>query len=119
MWLGGRRQGCGLLGGVGVLVAFIDFQLGHEHTTEAVFGNHAANRVSDEFFRLLGADLRYRSVFLAALPAGITHERFVRLLLSGQPDFGRVDHDHEIARIEVRCIDGFVLPAQDVGHLCG
>jgi hypothetical protein len=42
---------------MGVFFAFIDLQLGHQDSPEPVFGDHSPNRVSDQLFGVLGADL--------------------------------------------------------------
>ena len=112
---GGQRLG--LLGGVRMLVAFVHFELGHQHPAQPVLGNHAPHGVGDELLGLLGANLLDGPVSLAAFPAGIAHELLLGLLLAGEEDLLGVDDDDEVAGIQVRRIDGFVLPAQDIGDL--
>ena len=106
-----------LLGGMGMLAAFVNFQLGHEDPAQAVFRHHAAHGVGDELLGMAGADLGDGGVFFAAFPAGIGHEFLVRFLFAGEADFLGVDHDDEIAGVEVSGINGFVFPAQNVGDL--
>ena len=56
MLLGGCQR-LGLLGGMRMLVAFVDFQLGHENPAQAILGNHAAHGVHDQLLGLARADL--------------------------------------------------------------
>ena len=100
-----------------VLVALVHFQLGHKHPAEAVFGDHPAHGVGYQLLGVAGTDLFDRGVFLAAFPAGIGHELFVRFLFAGNEDLVGVDDDHEIARVQVRRVHGLVLPPQDIGYL--
>src|SRR6266567_2031312 len=64
-----------------------------------------------------GADLRHGSVFLAAFPTRIAHEPLLRFLLAGERDLFRIDHHHEITRVQVRREDRLVLSTQQIGDL--
>src|ERR1044071_4498826 len=64
----------GLLRGVWMVRALVNFELRQEHLAEAVLGNHSLHRVMDQFLRMLCANLLDRAILLAALPAGIGHE---------------------------------------------
>ena len=115
----GRGKRLGLLGGMGMFFALINFQFGHEHTAEAIFGDHATHGVSDQFLRMTGADLLDRGVFFSTLPARIRHEFLVGFLFAGNRNLLGINNDHEIAGIEVWGIDGFISSAQDIRDLGG
>jgi hypothetical protein len=68
---------------------------------------------------LFGTDLLNGGIFLAAFPAGIGHEFFVRFLLAGNADFFRVDDNDKITGVKVRRINRFIFAAQNVGNLRG
>src|SRR5439155_10336052 len=51
---------------------------------------------------MFGADLRDRSIFLAAFPAGIGHELLVGFFLTSDDHFRGIDNHDEIARVKVR-----------------
>src|SRR5258706_14481133 len=51
----GWGQRCRLLGGVGVLAAFVHFKLRHQDAAQSVLLHHPAHGVRDQIFRLLRA----------------------------------------------------------------
>src|ERR1035438_136744 len=113
----GGSQRLGLLRGVWMLVALIHFELGHQDPAQAVLGNHAPHGVGDELLGLLGANLLDGTVMLAAFPAGIAHELLLGLLLAREDDLLGIDDDNKVAGIQMRSIDGFILPSQNIGSL--
>src|SRR5437588_1436345 len=76
-----------LLCGVRMFGSFINLQLRHQHATEAIFRDHAANSVSDELFGVLCPHLCDRPEPLATLPSRIAHELLVSLFFAGESHF--------------------------------
>ena len=54
---------------------------------------------------------------MAADEAGKTHEALLLFLFAGESDFFGIDHDDEIAGIDVRREDGFFFAAQKIRRL--
>ncbi len=113
----GGLERLGLLGGVRVFRARVNFEFGQQHAAQAVLGHHAAHGAVDEFFGLPGANLGDGSALFPALPAGVSHVNFARFLLAGHADLFGVDDDHEVARIQVRGVTGLVAAPEKVGDL--
>ena len=67
--LAGSLERLGLLSGVGMFIAFIDFELGHQDAPKAILWDHSANGVRDELFGVARTNLRNSGVFFAAFPA--------------------------------------------------
>ena len=99
--------------------ASINFQFGQQLIAEAVFGDHAFDRVGDQLFRVLGADLGHRGEFLSPFPAGIRHEKLSIFFVACERNFLGIDDYDKIARVEVRSINGLVLSPQKIGDLHG
>src|SRR5205823_10996279 len=51
--------------------------------------------------------------FMTANVTGKTHECLLLLFFPGDAHFVGIDHDHEIAGIDMRGADGFLLSAQE------
>src|SRR2546426_8969084 len=100
-----------------MIASLVHLQLGEQPVTEAIFGNHAFDRMQDKALRMTGADLGNALEPLAALPAGIGHVLLVRFLLAGDDDLFSVDDDDEVAGVEVWCENRLVLSSQDAGDL--
>lgn len=107
----------GLLGGVRIGRALVNFQLGQEDPAEAVLRHHAADGAMDELLGMPVANLGDGPVLLATLPAGVGHVHLVGLLFAGQADLFRVDDHDEIAGVEVRGVDWRVPAAEKIGDL--
>src|SRR5688500_15710136 len=99
-------EGCWGLGSVRMLTALVHFQFGEQLPAEPVFRKHAFDGVVAQLCRMLGANLRYGAIFLAALPAGVAHVLLVRFLLAGEDDLGGIDHHDKSACIQMRGVNG-------------
>jgi len=102
---------------VRVLSAGVDFEFGELGAAETVVRDHAAHGAFDEQFRTAGLALLERLAFVSAHVAGKTGVNFVGRFFAADAHLRGVDHHDEIAGVAMRGEDGFVLAAQDVGHL--
>ena len=102
-----------------VLRAFVNFELGEQHATEAILGNHAFDGVRDEMLGLASAKTLDGRIFFAALPTGVRHVFLGGFFFAGDLDLLGVDHDDKVARVEVRGVGGLVFSAQNIGDLHG
>lgn len=95
-------------------IAAINFQFPVNRAAEFGVGDHPADRALDEQFRVTGPSRFHVFGFMPAHISGKTHERFLVLFLAREPHFFGVDHDDEIAGIDVRRVDRFFFAAQKV-----
>src|SRR6188472_294653 len=97
--------------------AGVDLQLRDLPAREAIAGKHALDRLAQHFGRPPLELLAQRS---RPEPAGVAGMAVVQLLvelLTRHRDLLRVDDDHEVARVDVRRVDGLVLAPEGVGDL--
>ena len=104
---------------MGMFVAFVNFELGHENPAEAILGDHAANGVGNELFRGLGAYVGHSAEPLATLPAGIAHELLVGLFFASNGHLFGINDNDKVAGIEMRSEDRLVLSAENICDLDG
>src|SRR4030095_14133848 len=102
-----------------MLGAAVYLELGDDPTTEAIVRNHALHRLlHDQLRAATAAGLGS----LALVTTDISREAHISLLnflLAGEADFAGVDHDDEIASINVRGKNGFLFSAEKIGNLDG
>ena len=99
--------------------AGVDLQLPQLLAREAVAGKHPLDRLADH---LLGSALEHLAERARAQSAGIAAVAVVELvveLVPGDPDLGRIDHDHEVPGVAVRRVLRLALAAERVGDLGG
>src|SRR5437773_619692 len=90
----------------------VDLELGRQAPAEAVLRQHADDSVAHEADRMPGQHLARARPPHAARIGRVTDVLLLLELLARQPDLGRVDDDHEVARVEVRREPRVGLPAQ-------
>ena len=98
-------------------IAAIHFQLPINIPTKPIVRNHSANGAFDQQFRMPSAARPGTFRFVATDIAGKTHVTFLFFLLSGEPDFFRIDDHNEISCVYVRREDRFFFAAQQVSSL--
>ena len=100
-----------------VLIAAINLEFAINRTPQAVVRNHAANSSLDQKLRMT---LTTRREILRLMPAHIpreAHVRFLQIFLARNADFGGIDDDYEITRVNVWCVDGLALATKKIGSL--
>lgn len=98
-----------------MLRACIYVQFAEHVATKGVLGKHAPNRVLDDRMRLFGQQHTRGGTLL---PTGITRVAQILLLIeftTRKADLVRIDHDHVIAAIYVRCEGRLVLATKHMG----
>ena len=103
---------------MGMLGTDVNIQLTEDLCAEAVLRQHTLDSVFDDAGRKAIEHLTGSRKGRAALIAGVTEVGLVRQLLSRELDFLSIDNDDIIAGIDVRCVDGLVLAAQNLCNLC-
>ena len=81
--------------------------------------DHAADRAFDQQFRVARPASLGVLGFMSANEAGEAHESFLVFLFAGEPHLFRVDHDDEIAGVDMRSEDRFFFAAKKVRGLHG
>ena len=104
-----------LLRGVRVKVALVNLELPINRATEFVVRNHPANRVLHDQLRMPGAAGADVFGFVAADEAGKAHVTLLLFLFAGEADLLRVDHDDEVAGVDVGGVDRFLFAAEEIG----
>src|SRR5690242_20496864 len=102
-----------LLSAVRMFGQGVDLELGGEPTAEAVARQHAGDRRAHEPRRVPREHLVGTRTPHAARPARVPDVLFLRELLTGETDLGRVDDDDEVARVDVRRIRWIRLAGED------
>src|ERR1039457_3277286 len=97
---------------MGMRFAAIDFQFRVNRAAEAIVRNHSAHGPFHQQFRMARSPRTQVLRLVAADKARETHVAFLVFLLSGHTHFLGVDHDDEVASIDVRREDGFLFAAQ-------
>src|ERR1700736_6978918 len=93
-------------------IAAINFQLPVNAATETIVRNHSSHRALDEQFRVARPSRPYVLRLVSSHVTGKAHETFLFFLFSGHAHFFGVDHDNEIAGIDVRGENRFLFSAQ-------
>ncbi len=93
-----------------VLIPGIHEQFFVQFSTEPVFGQHALNRFPDHLFRLLFQHFSSGPGFEASHISGVPVVIFLIQLISGQPDFIRIDHHHPVSGIHMGVYNGLCFP---------
>src|SRR6056297_562669 len=116
--LGGRDlEGDGGLGGVWMRRAGIHLELQELLTTERTLGEHASYRLAHGLGRLAGVELGVALGLDATRVAAVAVHHGALGLPGGHDDLVGVDDDHVVAGVDVRCVGGLVLAAQDASDL--
>lgn len=105
----------GLLCGVRMIGAGIDFQFGVLLAAEAAFGKHAPDGALQHENRTTLAHHAGSFHFLAADEAGEAGVDFVIFLGAAQFHLIGIDDHHEVACIDVRCEDRLVFATEQNG----
>ena len=100
-------------------IAPVNLQFPVNGAPKFVVRDHATNGAFDEQFRVPRAAGASILGFMPAHEAGKTHEAFLFFLLAGEPDFFGVDHNHEIASVDVRSVDRLFFAAKKIGRFHG
>jgi len=79
--------------------------------------NHSAHRSLNQQFRMPNPSCADVFRFMATDVTGKAHESFLLFLFAGDANFFGINHDHEIAGIDVRGEDTFFLPPQKIRRL--
>ena len=96
--------------------AAIHFQLPIYTSTEPIVRNHSADGAFDQQFRMASASRPGALSFVSADVTGKAHITFLFFFLSGESDFFRVDDNDKIARVHMRCKNGFLFATQQISR---
>src|SRR4051812_47951835 len=99
--------------------ARVDLELGELLATEAVARQHALDRETDDLLRPALEHVVQGAGLQAARIARVAVVHLVGPLGARDRDLLRVDHDDEVARVDVRGVRRLALTAQRVGDLGG
>src|ERR1700682_816087 len=102
----------GLLSQVRVRLAAINFEFAIDGASQAIMGNHSTDRALYQQLRVAGPTRPDILGFVTADKSRKTHETLEFFLLTAQSHFFGVDHDHEIAGIDVRGENRLLFSAQ-------
>lgn len=97
----------------------VNFQLAVDRASEAVVRDHSLDRALDEEFGTALAALAEGLGLVTSDESGEAHVALLGLFLAADLDFSRVDHDDEIAGVNMGSEDRLVLAAKQVGGLDG
>src|SRR5687767_2754018 len=100
--LGLECDGLWFLRCVRMLIASINVELLTDATTETILRQHAKHRVLEDALRSCFEHLLKRSDAATARIAGVSAVLFLLSALRSHSYFLRVDHDDEIAAVDVR-----------------
>src|SRR4029453_10070308 len=98
-------------------IAAIHFQLPINMPTKPIVRNHSADGAFDQQFRMASAAGPDTLGLVAADVTGKTHITFLFFLLSGEPDFFRVDDNDKVSGVHMWRENRFSFPAEQVGSL--
>ena len=102
-----------------MLCAGIDFEFAVKSTTQPVVGNHAADGTLDKKLRATLTTCTECLGLVTTDEAGKTHVGFGDFLFATDGNFGGIDNDDEVARVDMWREDGFVFTAKKIGGLDG
>ena len=105
----------GLLRSVRVLGAGVDLELLDQLAAQPVLGEHAPDGQLDGASRVTVEQLAVADGPEATGASRVRVRELVGPLVPGERDLLRVDDDHEVAAVHVRCERRFVLAAQQGG----
>jgi hypothetical protein len=108
-----------ILRGVGMLGTLVNLQLAVDRASKTIVRDHSLDRALDEEFGTALAALAEGLGLVASDESGEAHVALLGLFFAADLDFSRVDHDDEIAGINMGCEDRLVLAAKQVGGLDG
>ena len=97
--------------------AAVNLEFPINRTAKTIVRNHSANRAFDQQFRMSRATRLHVFGFVSADVAGKAHEALLLLFLARDPDLVGVNHDDEIAGIDVGREKSLFLSAQKVRRL--
>src|SRR5580700_8393723 len=104
---------------VRVIGPCVDLELAQRLAAERVLGQHPPDGLLHRPLRVAGHQARVRhrpeAARVTRVPVGV----LLLQLAAGQRDLGRVDHDDEVAGVDVRREDRLVLAPQQHGHVAG
>src|SRR2546423_3344595 len=100
-------------------IAPINFQFPITRTPELGMRNHPANRTFEEHLRMTRPTRLDVFGFVTADKTGKAHERFLIFLFAGEPNSFGVDHNNEIAGIDMRRVNRLFFAAQKIGGFDG
>jgi hypothetical protein len=95
-------------------IAAINFELPINGAAETVVRNHSAHGSFDQEFGMTHPSRTRRLRLVSADESGKAHITFLLFLFAAEPNFLRVDHDNEIAGINVRRKNSLFFPAKKV-----
>ena len=96
-------------------IAAVNLQLSVNSPAEFVVRDHPADGALDEQFRMPRASGAGVLGFVPAYEARKTHEALLFFLFAGEPNFFGVDHDDEIASVDMGGVDRLFFAAQEIG----
>ena len=108
-----------ILRGVGMLGTLVNLQLAVDRASKTIVRDHSLDRALDEEFGTALAALAEGLGLVTSDESGEAHVALLGLFFAADLDFSRVDHDDEIAGINMGCEDRLVLAAKQVGGLDG
>ena len=108
-----------ILRGVGMLGTLVNLQLAVDRASKTIVRDHSLDRALDEEFGTALAALAEGLGLVASDESGEAHVALLGLFFAADLDFSRVDHDDEIAGVNMGSEDRLVLAAKQVGGLDG
>lgn len=109
----------GLLGSVRMLCTRIHFELGEDVAPQAIVGDHSLHSVLNEEFRMARTALFEVFRVVTAHETREAHIGLGFLFFARDADFVGIDHNDEIAGVNVGSENGLLLAAHEVGCLRG
>src|SRR5438445_4567366 len=106
-----------LLRCVRVSIASIYFEFPVNGAAESIVRNHSAHRSLNQQFWMPHPSCPDIFRFMATDVTGKAHESFLLFLFAGDAHFFGINHDHEIAGIDVRGEESFFLSPQKIRGL--
>ncbi len=102
-----------------MLGAAIDLKLAIDRASEAIVWDHSLHGTLDEKFWATRTTLAEGLGFVSSDKPGKTHVGLLGFFLSADLDVGGIDHDDEITRVDVCCVNGLVFTTKEIGGLDG
>lgn len=103
---------------MGMLGTNVNVEFAEDLCSEAVLRKHALYSVFNDTGREALEHLTGSRKGRAALITGMTEIGLVRQLLSRELHFLSIDDNNIVTGIDMRCVDGLVLAAQNLCNLC-
>ena len=108
-----------LLRGVRMQIAAVNLELPINGASEFGMRNHSADGALDQQLRMTCPPGPSVLGFVPTDETGKTHETLLLFLFASQAHLFRVDHDDEIARVDMRGVNRLVLAPQDASDFAG